>query len=74
VQLPIIACSKPEKVEEYLKSSLSELKLGYLDLYMIHTPFGVGQTTDFKPVNDENGKAIWLDNSDPIATWKVNDY
>jgi diketogulonate reductase-like aldo/keto reductase len=54
-------------VEKYLKQSLKDLQLDYIDLYLIHTPFGVIATED-----ETNLGAMKIDNStDHVATWKV---
>ena len=52
--------------------SLKNLKLDYVDLYLIHFPVGlVGQhDTDFLPM-DENGMVIMDKNPNLVALWKV---
>jgi alcohol dehydrogenase (NADP+) len=36
---------RPERVEPAFEASLDRLRLNYLDLYLIHTPFGFNQGT-----------------------------
>lgn len=61
---------RPELVEAALNKSLSDLQLSYLDLYLIHVPFGV-PPTDGDLLREENGN-IKLDlTTDHLAIWKV---
>lgn len=56
-------------VEKCLKSSLADLQLDYLDLYLIHVPFAVPYTEGpFE--KHENGDLI-LSDTDHNQTWKV---
>ena len=56
-------------METWLKKSLEDLQLDYLDLYLIHTPFAFEEVEgDLHPVN-ENGE-IRLDvTTDHLAVW-----
>ncbi|RXG60665.1 1,5-anhydro-D-fructose reductase [Armadillidium vulgare] len=58
-------------VEKFLRISLKKLGLGYVDLYLIHTPIGMKgkNDNDVFPV-DENGKFVVDDSTDLIAIWK----
>lgn len=53
-----------DKVEQYLKESLENLQLDYVDLYLIHTPIGLKHDNEnnFGTVNPE---------TDFIEVWKV---
>ncbi|CAL8137512.1 unnamed protein product [Orchesella dallaii] len=61
----------PEKVSLFLKKSLESLQLTYLDLYLVHVPFGlqfVDEETRF-PMKD--GKAMFDNATDLVAVWKA---
>lgn len=58
----------PELVEKAAKTTLSNLRLEYLDLYLIHWPTGWKEGETLHPV-DEQGKVIFSD-IDYIDTWK----
>lgn len=54
-----------EKVEDYLKTSLNNLQLDYVDLYLIHSPEGIKKIPANKQVEMDN-------NVNHNAIWKVN--
>lgn len=61
---------RPERVKPAFEASLDRLKLNYLDLYIIHTPFA------FKPGNeqdprDQNGKVIYDNEVTLLDTWRA---
>lgn len=62
---------RPEGVTKYLQKSLDLLQTSYVDLYLVHTPFG------FKDIEGEvhpftaDGKIILDLDTDHIAIWKV---
>lgn len=64
---------RPENVEKTLKKSLSDLQLTYLDLYLIHTPFGLPEN-DGEILFDTNGDIVLDKTTDHVAIWKVNTY
>lgn len=65
MQLPIYG-NQADKVEEYIKKSLHDLKLEYVDMYLIHAPFGV-----FKD-NKSNYEEMRRDDStDHLKIWEV---
>ena len=61
-------------MEKYLSKSLSKLQLEYVDLYLIHLPFGfVPDSSGENPAKHEDGSYV-LDETDHVAVWKVNDF
>lgn len=54
---------RPEKVEYYMKKSLENLQLDYVDLYLIHVPTGMN-------LEESTGKREIDPKSDFIAVWK----
>ncbi|XP_057338358.1 dihydrodiol dehydrogenase 3 [Microplitis mediator] len=62
--------NRPGGVEKWIKKSLNDLQLDYLDLYLIHTPFTFEEVGDDLHPKDENGK-IKIDTcTDHTAVWK----
>jgi diketogulonate reductase-like aldo/keto reductase len=61
-------------VEKYLAISLRRLQLDYVDLYLVHVPFGfVPDKTSENPAKNADGSYI-LDDTDLLAVWKVISY
>nr|XP_018899650.1 PREDICTED: alcohol dehydrogenase [NADP(+)] B-like isoform X1 [Bemisia tabaci] len=60
--------NRAESVEKYLKQSLKDLDLDYVDMYLIHKPFGFKEGENMTEVK-ENGKVIF-ENVDHLAVWK----
>ncbi|KZC09285.1 Alcohol dehydrogenase [NADP(+)], partial [Dufourea novaeangliae] len=61
--------NRPEHVEKWIQKSLEDLELEYLDLYLIHTPFGFEDAGEDLHPQDENGN-IKLDKStDHVKVW-----
>ncbi|KAJ1521724.1 hypothetical protein ONE63_003365 [Megalurothrips usitatus] len=58
-------------LRDYIDRSMRDLRVDYLDLYLIHTPFGV-EHHDFNmfPV-DEDGTILRDKDTDFIALWKI---
>ena len=52
------AGNRPEGVEKWIKKSLEDLQLEYLDLYLIHTPFSFKEVGEELHPTDENGEII----------------
>lgn len=55
----------------FLKSSLADLQLDYVDLYLVHTPVAlalIGPGEDLK--KQENGDVV-MESVDHLAVWKV---
>lgn len=60
---------KPELVEPALKTTLENLGLKYLDLYLIHWPIAYKEGNELFPKNDDDSPA--LSNTDYVDTWKA---
>lgn len=67
-KLPPIA-NRPKDVERYLRSSLNDLQLDYVDLYLVHTPFTVPET-DGMFLTDEEGNCLLETDTDHLGVWK----
>jgi alcohol dehydrogenase (NADP+) len=61
---------RPERVEPAFEASLQRLKLDYLDLYLIHTPFAFQPGEDHDP-RDENGDIIYDRSVTLLDTWRA---
>ena len=68
-KLPNIAM-QAGKVEKYLKKSLKALGLDYIDLYLVHGPFGVVERSERDVLPMENGRVLFDYSTDLIAIWK----
>jgi alcohol dehydrogenase (NADP+) len=61
---------RPERVKPAFEASLERLRLKYLDLYLIHTPFAFKPGDDQDP-RDPNGNIIYDDGVTLLETWKA---
>jgi alcohol dehydrogenase (NADP+) len=61
---------RPERVEPAFAASLERLRLKYLDLYLIHTPFAF-QPGDEQDPRDQNGNVIYDRGLTLLDTWKA---
>jgi aldehyde reductase len=61
---------RPERVEPAFDASLDRLKLDYLDLYLIHTPFAFQPGDDQDP-RDQNGNVIYDRGVTLLDTWRA---
>jgi alcohol dehydrogenase (NADP+) len=61
---------RPERVEPAFQASLERLKIDYLDLYLIHTPFAF-QPGDEQDPRDENGNVIYDRGVTLRETWSA---
>jgi alcohol dehydrogenase (NADP+) len=61
---------RPERVEPAFKASLDRLRLEYLDLYLIHTPFAF-QPGDEQDPRDKNGNVIYDNGVTLLDTWRA---
>lgn len=70
-QLPYFD-TRPEAVEKYLKLSLERLGLQYVDMYLVHAPFGVKHKNGSYELDENDDGTVKLDApTDHIAIWKV---
>ena len=61
---------RPERVKPAFEASLDRLKLTYLDLYLIHTPFAFQPGDDQDP-RDENGNVLYDTGVTLLDTWRA---
>jgi aldehyde reductase len=61
---------RPERVEPAFQASLDRLKLNYLDLYLIHTPFAF-QPGDEQDPRDQNGNVLYDKGVTLLDTWRA---
>jgi len=61
---------RPEYVQPAFEASLNRLRLNYLDLYLIHTPFAF-QPGDEQDPRDQNGNVIYDREVTLADTWKA---
>src|SRR5438067_6866028 len=61
---------RPERVEPAFEASLDRLRLNYLDLYLIHTPFAF-QPGDEQDPRDQNGNVIYDRGVTLLDTWRA---
>jgi aldehyde reductase len=61
---------RPERVGPAFKASMERLKLDYLDLYLIHTPFAF-QPGDEQDPRDQNGNIIYDRGVTLLETWRA---
>jgi aldehyde reductase len=61
---------RPERVAPAFQASLDRLRLNYLDLYLIHTPFAFQPGDDQDP-RDQNGNILYDNGITLLDTWKA---
>lgn len=61
---------RPERVPAAFEASLERLRLEYLDLYLIHTPFAF-QPGDEQDPRDQDGNVIYDDGVTLLDTWRA---
>src|ERR1700709_2264127 len=61
---------RPERVEPAFEESLKRLRLDYLDLYLIHTPFAF-QPGDEQDPRDRDGNVIYDSDVSLSDTWRA---
>lgn len=69
-QLPPVG-NHPDRVEKYLKRSLEKLGLNYVDMYLVHVPFGfLEEGEDIHPVGND-GNVLLDKSTNHVDIWKV---
>jgi aldehyde reductase len=61
---------RPERVEPAFNASLERLRIQYLDLYLIHTPFAFQPGEDHDP-RDQQGNVIYDPDVTLLDTWRA---
>ncbi|MFM0466424.1 aldo/keto reductase [Paraburkholderia strydomiana] len=61
---------RPERVKPAFVASLERLRLDYLDLYLIHTPFAF-QAGDEQDPRDANGNVLYDEGVTLLDTWRA---
>ena len=61
---------RPERVKPAFDASLERLRLDYLDLYLIHTPFAF-QSGDEQDPRDANGNVLYDEGVSLLDTWRA---
>ena len=61
---------RPERVAPAFEASLDRLKLNYLDLYLIHTPFAF-QPGDEQDPRDQDGNVVYDPGVTLLDTWRA---
>src|SRR6202000_152190 len=61
---------RPERVEPAFEASLDRLRLEYLDLYLIHTPFAFQPGDEYDP-RDQDGRVIYDREVTLLDTWRA---
>ena len=61
---------RPERVEPAFEASLDRLRINYLDLYLIHTPFAFQPGEEQDP-RDQNGNVLYDRDVNLLDTWRA---
>src|SRR5271170_1662501 len=61
---------RPERVEPAFDASLERLRINYLDLYLIHTPFAFQPGDEHDP-RDQNGNVLYDRGVTLLDTWRA---
>ena len=61
---------RPERVKPAFEASCRQLRLDYIDCYIMHTPFAFRPGTEQDP-KDEHGEIIYDTGVTPLETWRA---
>ncbi|XP_063931674.1 aldo-keto reductase family 1 member A1-like isoform X2 [Zophobas morio] len=68
-KLPMVGVH-PDRVDMFIKKSLNNLQLDYVDLYLIHFPVGCKyEEGSVRPIINENGEIETEKKTDHVALW-----
>ncbi|XP_018572221.1 1,5-anhydro-D-fructose reductase-like [Anoplophora glabripennis] len=62
---------RPEHVQKFIKESLAALQVDYVDLYLVHVPFGLKYVEGTLYPTSDDGKSDYDANTDHVAIWKA---
>nr|CAD7434522.1 unnamed protein product [Timema monikensis] len=63
--------NRPEGVSKYLGRSLKSLGLDYVDLYLVHVPYGFKEKDEELTPTAEDGSVLLDNDTDHAAIWKA---
>lgn len=61
---------RPESVEKWIKKSMANLQLDYLDLYLVHVPFTLQEVGETLTPKNEKGEVLSDTSTDHVKVWK----
>lgn len=71
LQLPHVG-NRAADVKKFLDIQLNRLQMSYVDLYLIHVPFGFKCDPEkLTPMVDKDGNYVLDMETNHVATWKV---
>ena len=63
----------PDRVDAFMKKSIENLQLDYVDLYLIHFPVGCKyKEGNVRAYVDDKGEVVTEGKTDHAALWKVH--
>ncbi|GFG38337.1 hypothetical protein Cfor_10364 [Coptotermes formosanus] len=69
-KLPAVG-NNPDRVEKYLKRSLDKLGLNYVDMYLVHVPFGFLEKGEEIHPMDDDGNILLDKTTNHVDIWKA---